>query len=102
MREKWLLLQKSGSGGQSLTELDNLVLDVVGRESAFMKGINNKSGLPSFAKTSKPSQTSDQNSTLMSDLSMDSNSNNGNAVMNDSFASNYSQFEPDNGKESLL
>ena len=91
VRAKYLALQKSGAGGQSLSELENLVLDVVGRDSAYMNGIPNKAGPPSFAKQ----QTPRQNSTQMSlDMSTDGDGI-GNNLMNDTFASNYSQFEPD-------
>jgi len=56
-----LALQKTGAAGKPLTELDNLILDVIGRESAYVKGIANKSAPPSFSNA-----VSNHDSTLAS------------------------------------
>ena len=114
-RTKYLNLRKSGAGGEEqLTELDHMILDVVGRESPYMVGIGNKSNPPSFAKKSKAAPfrtTQGTNETILSlgvgDVSMDgdninhnnnninfyTNSDGGATFLNDSLASTYSQFD---------
>ena len=126
-RTKYLNLRKSGVGGkEQLTKLDNMILDVVGRDSLYMVGIGNKSNPTSFAKKSKaaplqaPSQTTQgQNETILSlgvgVVSMDGdnvnrnnnninfypNSDGGATYLNDSLVSTFSQFDTE-GKNLAL
>ncbi len=100
-----MALKRSGAGGDSFTELENRVLDLVGRESALVIGIENKTNPPSFAKKSMPlgdiSNMSDISS--MDDSSLEGyRANNNfrniefsNNRLNDSLASTRSQFELD-------
>ena len=41
--------QRTGSGGQKLTPLDEVVLDVIGRDSAYVTGLNIRDHPPDFA-----------------------------------------------------
>ena len=56
-RERYLALAQTGAGGEPLTELENLVLDVLGRDSAYIVGIANKATRPSFARSTTNSNS---------------------------------------------
>ena len=43
---------QSGAGGSKLTELDNIILDVIGRESSYLNGLNQADEAPAFGAQS--------------------------------------------------
>jgi hypothetical protein len=105
---KYVALKKSGAAGDSFSELENRVLDLVGRESAIIMGIENKSNPPSFAKKSMPlndiSNLGDISSMDDSSVEGDRTRNNFNYSNNFNFSNNHlnetlvstqSQFELD-------
>ncbi len=47
-RDVYQQLGKTGGRGQILSEIDNIVLDILGRDSAYLCGVGKKSGPPNF------------------------------------------------------
>ena len=47
-RDIYQQIAKTGAGGQILSEIDNIVLDILGRESAYLQGVGKKAGPPNF------------------------------------------------------
>lgn len=45
--------KKSGAGGSNLSELDNIILDVIGRESSYLNGLDQDDEAPTF-RTHQP------------------------------------------------
>ena len=50
---------KSGEGGSELTELDNIVLDTIGRESSNVKALAVQDIVPNFTKSAFGESTSE-------------------------------------------
>jgi len=42
--------KKTGSGGSELTDLDNIVLDVIGKDSSYLNGLGQDDEAPTFSK----------------------------------------------------
>ncbi len=47
-RDTFQQIGKTGAGGQIFSEIDNIVLDILGRDSAYLNGVGKKSGPPNF------------------------------------------------------
>ena len=45
---------KSGAGGVILTKVDNLVLDAIGKDGAYLKGVGRAAPYPSFSGVTRP------------------------------------------------
>ena len=47
---------KSGAGGVILTRLDNLVLDAIGRDGAYLNGVGHEAPYPTFTGLSRSTE----------------------------------------------
>ena len=57
--QKFTKSMKSGEGGSELTELDNIVLDTIGRESSNVKALAVQDIVPNFTKSAFGESTSE-------------------------------------------
>lgn len=64
---------KTGAGGQYLSEIDHVVLDILGRDSAYLNGVGKKAGPPNFGgQISLPSVSTSRSANGLDDT-MESN-----------------------------